>query len=253
METKVALTPAYLDNSSFFKSVVAVAARTHDDVGAQVVSQCVTAVHAFARVWERVHRVNKSVSNKSGVVSAAVESLQDPALVGFLGCGRLGFRIVSKILGDRVVPPARVLVSCRRPFTPGLVALARQGVSCFSDNARLVAACKLVFVCCLPSQVRSCCSYRIARCRQSLVGLAVERGGRISTRLDGPAGGDRGQQRRVRVAVRRHDRGRAAAQFRHAARHSHAAGQFLLHTLPLLSVHPRPNFDATVCVCRCTM
>lgn len=91
----------------------------------------------------------------STAYSSLAKKLQEdiPFRVGFVGCGKVGSKILTEVLKSDMIHPGRIQVACRQPQNLGW--FSDRGVKVHTDNRRLAKECMLVFICCLPHQVQT--------------------------------------------------------------------------------------------------
>nr|XP_033807528.1 NADP-dependent oxidoreductase domain-containing protein 1 isoform X2 [Geotrypetes seraphini]XP_033807529.1 NADP-dependent oxidoreductase domain-containing protein 1 isoform X2 [Geotrypetes seraphini] len=85
-----------------------------------------------------------------------LDSKRERLKVGIIGGGHTGKQLAKALLELSGLLAEHIQISTRRPET--LQELLSLGVNCFYHNRRLAAWAKILFLCCLPSQLPSICS-----------------------------------------------------------------------------------------------
>eukprot|EP00002_Diphylleia_rotans_P038392 TRINITY_DN8728_c0_g1_i1.p1 TRINITY_DN8728_c0_g1~~TRINITY_DN8728_c0_g1_i1.p1 ORF type:complete len:429 (-),score=87.94 TRINITY_DN8728_c0_g1_i1:160-1446(-) len=80
----------------------------------------------------------------------------DEFIIGIIGAGEIGRSFLDLLLDSGVISPKTIYVSTRRPET--LKRYIDKGVVCAYDNRELVKVADVVFLLCLPSQLKDVCS-----------------------------------------------------------------------------------------------
>lgn len=98
--------------------------------------------------------------------------------VGFIGCGAFGTCILDGLL-DTGTAPSTIIVSSRRPEIFGKY--KKLGVTCLEDNAYTIKKSRIVFIACLPSQLRTAIGRLKGQLKRTTVVVSILAGVRILT------------------------------------------------------------------------
>ncbi|KAK7819937.1 hypothetical protein U0070_007629 [Myodes glareolus] len=108
----------------------------------------------FCTLRELIRQGRRKLHPRS--VSFDAASVEDDSLkVGVIGCGHLGKQLVNVLLRLVPIPAENLHISTRRPES--LVEFQKLGVRCLYDNASVASVAKVLFLCCLPSQLPNIC------------------------------------------------------------------------------------------------
>ncbi|XP_075803658.1 NADP-dependent oxidoreductase domain-containing protein 1 [Microtus pennsylvanicus] len=108
----------------------------------------------FCTLRELLHQARLTMQPRA--VSFNAVSVEDETLkVGIIGCGHLGKQLATVLLRLVPIPAEDLHISTRRPES--LVEFQKLGVQCLYDNASVASWAKVLFLCCLPSQLPNIC------------------------------------------------------------------------------------------------
>ncbi|KAH0516563.1 NADP-dependent oxidoreductase domain-containing protein 1 [Microtus ochrogaster] len=108
----------------------------------------------FCTLRELLHQGRRTIQPRAMSFDAA--SVEDETLkVGIIGCGHLGRQLATVLLRLVPIPAENLHISTRRPES--LVEFQKLGVRCLYDNASVASWAKVLFLCCLPSQLPNIC------------------------------------------------------------------------------------------------
>ncbi|OBS79033.1 hypothetical protein A6R68_18572, partial [Neotoma lepida] len=108
----------------------------------------------FCSLREILQETRRAVQPRA--VSFGAAAAEDEMLkVGIIGCGHLGKQLANVLLKLVPIPAENLQISTRRP--EALVEFQKLGVRCLYDNAYVANWAKVLFLCCLPSQLPNIC------------------------------------------------------------------------------------------------
>ena len=99
-------------------------------------------------------------------------------LIGFIGCGAFAAGILDGLL-QTGVDPETIVISSRRPEIYGKY--RRLGVACVEDNGLVLRKSRIVFLACLPSQLRTALAGMRGQLKKTTLVVSILAGVRILT------------------------------------------------------------------------